>query len=946
MRNKKILKIMLVVAVALAFVSFSAEARTKQSSTNSPTKLTKPLNIPTDAKYLTINSIKMPIENDAIFGQNPYTGRSGGEWPQGSGNMYIFGAGIWVGAQIPIGGGNLKKVVSYGYNPNDGYSEYGPGIIVAPDIADHGVECPDPVDCWPVILSTEVGSWSAKEDSLWPVRDTLGNPVFVSAEDSWCFYNDADLTYHDDFASPGDQLNILVKQTTYAFGSKLDKDIIFFVWDVYNQGDDDLDSVYIGITVDPDLGNATDDMIGFDSTRNLCWVWNYNLLSDQDIQGVPGFMGFRFFESPLDTAGNQLGLTSLTLFTIDTDPANDEERYNVMAGRTTSGGPREPFMVDTSPQDKRFCQSTGPFNLPAGDSARVVFGVVAGQSENLLKVNSDYAQTLYDADFVAPIPPDPPVVTAIPGDRQVTLYWGDISESSYEPFAANDTNLREYDFEGYRIYRSRTGIEGDFEVLAEFDLANGITNDVEEDIDPEYGTPIVVTVHLGDDSGIRRYFVDTDALNGETYYYAVVAYDYQPKRPKSLESGKRASMVEVVAGTNPAGYIAPYVAADTEVIHTSSTYLSEGAVTVQVIDPTLITGHDYQVTFNLDLTWNLIDLDTGDTVLANQTNQSGDDTYPIVDGMLVKVIGPPAGIRDYAWTGARWLSGVDWGGAFFFGGLDIGYNFWGGTITDLSTDFVDVEIRFSPTTTQYAYSYLRGGTPNYGYQGYFDCPFTIWDVTSDPERQLNAAFVEWTGSNSYDSTWMPDSTDVDLGGREYLFILNSTYSPTPDTFYTNRNLNTNGDDFDILYAVWPRIRPGHSPSELADGQIFHIIATKPNSPNDVFTFSTGNASISTTQAKVDMDKIKVVPNPYFVRNILDVDPNVSHLMLTHLPERCTIRLYTLAGNLIQIIEHTSGTGQEIWNALTRNDQIPASGVYIFHVSSEFGEKVGRFAVIR
>jgi len=69
-------------------------------------------------------------------------------------------------------------------------------------------------------------------------------------------------------------------------------------------------------------------------------------------------------------------------------------------------------------------------------------------------------------------------------------------------------------------------------------------------------------------------------------------------------------------------------------------------------------------------------------------------------------------------------------------------------------------------------------------------------------------------------------------------------------------------------------------------------------------------------------------------------------MFTHLPNKCTIRIYTLAGHMIQEIKHDSDSGQETWNVLTLNDQIPASGVYIFHVKSDFGEKVGRFAIIR
>jgi TusA-related sulfurtransferase len=947
MRKKKIIHVIMVMAMVLAFALVSVEAKVNQQPSN---RLAKPLLNPTDAKYLTTNNIKMPIQNDAAFSQNPFTGRAGTEWPQGTGNMYLFGSGIWIGAQIPSGSG-LKKVVSYGYNPNDGYSEWGPGIITAPYTADHGGT--DAATMWPIVLSTEVDSWTPRADSLWPVRDSLGNPEFVSAEDSWCFYNDADITYHDAQASSGDQLNVFVKQTTYSFNSKLDKNIIFVVWDIYNQGDRDLDSVYIGITSDPDLGNATDDMIGFDAPRNFCWVYNYNLEFDQDIQGRPGMMGFRYFQSPLDSAGGtQLGLTALTLFTIDTDPANDEERYNLMAGLTKSGNPRPggPFDVDVSPQDKRFCQSSGPFKLKIGDSTRVVFGVVAGENENLLKINSDYAQTLYNAHFVAPRPPVAPVVKAVPGDRKVTLVWGDTSESSIEPFAASDTSLRQFDFEGYRVYRSRTGVEGDFQLLAEFDLKDGITNVITDAVDPTTGLPITVVVHLGEDTGIQRFFVDSaNVINGETYSYAVTAFDYQPKNPRSLESGVRASMVQVVAGTNPAGYIAP-TAMDTAT-HTSSGRLSEGVTTVEIIDPTQVTGDDYRVTFNTDLTWNLIDLTKGDTLLANQTNQSGDNTYKILDGIMVRVSGPPTGIRDWGWSptaASRWMTGVDWGGTYFFGGLDLGYYFFGSSITDLSTDFVNVDIRFSPTTKQKAYDYLRGGTPSYGCIGYFEVPFTVWDTTSSPARQLNAAFVDNRASTTYDSTWGPSETS---GDREYLFIFNSTYTDTALTWYLTHRINANAsggqaDSFDVLYAMWPLIRSGHSLSELADGQIFHIIATKPNAPADVFSFSTKAAYINANQAKFDMDKIKVVPNPYFVRNELDRDPNVSHLMFTHLPDKCTIRIYTLAGNLIQQLEHNSDSGQETWNVLTRNDQIPASGVYIYHISSDFGDKVGRFAIIR
>jgi hypothetical protein len=928
MRKKKILKLLVLGAVLLAFVVISAEAKTKQAPVNS---LKKPLVNPTDAKYLTANNIKMPIQNDAVFGQNPYTGRAGTEWPQGTGNMYIYGAGIWIGAQIPYGSG-FKKVVSYGYNPNDGYSEWGPGIITAPYTADHGVAGP-PIT-WPILLSTESDSWTSREDSLWPVKDSLENPKFVSAEDSWCFYNDADILYHDAQADSGDQLNVFVKQTTYSFSSKLDKNIIFVVWDIYNQGDRDLDSVYIGITCDPDLGNATDDMIGFDSTRNFCWVYNYNLEYDQDIQGRPGMMGFRYFQSPLDSAGGtQLGLTALTLFTIDTDPANDEERYNLMAGLTKSGGirPGGRFDVDVSPQDKRFCQSSGPFKLKMGDSTRVVFGVVAGENENLLKINSDYSQTLYDANFIAPKPPYPPVVHATPGDRMVTLVWGDTSEQSYEPFAELDTALYKHDFEGYRVYRSRTGVEGDFELLAEYDLADGITNVAEADVDPEYGTPIVVNVHLGTDSGIRHFFVDSsNVINGETYYYTVTAFDYQPKSPRSLESGVRASLVQVVPGTHPAGY--QNASCDALATHTSTGATSDGTVSITVIDPSKVTGHTYEVTFDdtssSTVTWRLRDVDLNSVLLDNQTNQSGDESYTIVDGLLVKVAGPAPGVKRVVEV----LADGSYDNVFY--SLNHTGDWYldsdNGDISRLNgwgyVGIHDFEIRFSSDSSGYYDWNTDGLFPD-------KAPFQVWDVGI-------STFTDTTDDIRIIFEILDDDESGGYSPGDRIYTVEVPYvEPLPDPAVW-----TFPDDTRISRI---RIIPySEGFGNPAEGTVIRFLTNKPNSHNDVFTFSTETTSISAAQAKFDMDKIKVVPNPYFVRNELDRDPNVSHLIFTHLPSRCTIRIYTLAGNLIQKLEHNSDSGQETWNVLTRNDQIPASGVYIYHISSDFGEKVGRFAIIR
>jgi len=61
-----------------------------------------------------------------------------------------------------------------------------------------------------------------------------------------------------------------------------------------------------------------------------------------------------------------------------------------------------------------------------------------------------------------------------------------------------------------------------------------------------------------------------------------------------------------------------------------------------------------------------------------------------------------------------------------------------------------------------------------------------------------------------------------------------------------------------------------------------------------------------------------------------------------------IRIYTLAGDLVQVIDHdgTRGDGQAPWNLISRNGQDIESGVYLFTVEWPGGHQVGRFVIIR
>jgi len=98
----------------------------------------------------------------------------------------------------------------------------------------------------------------------------------------------------------------------------------------------------------------------------------------------------------------------------------------------------------------------------------------------------------------------------------------------------------------------------------------------------------------------------------------------------------------------------------------------------------------------------------------------------------------------------------------------------------------------------------------------------------------------------------------------------------------------------------------------------------------------------------------VVPNPYrgsaaWDRPPVPGDPFGRHVDFKGLPrDRCTIKIWTLAGDLVAQLDHDggSGDGQVRWDLISRNGQDVESGIYLFTVDSRAGHQVGRFVLIR
>jgi hypothetical protein len=114
-------------------------------------------------------------------------------------------------------------------------------------------------------------------------------------------------------------------------------------------------------------------------------------------------------------------------------------------------------------------------------------------------------------------------------------------------------------------------------------------------------------------------------------------------------------------------------------------------------------------------------------------------------------------------------------------------------------------------------------------------------------------------------------------------------------------------------------------------------------------------AVANSATQTTLDNIYVVPNPYkgssefeqFGR--FDAEGNRTFpkvIQFVNLPEQATIQIFTLAGDLVQTLEHNNTTGVEVWNLTSRLRQEIVGGIYIYRVAANGQEKIGKFVVVK
>jgi len=775
-----------------------------------------------------------------------------------------------------------------------------------------------------------------------------------------------------------------------------------------NDGDGAIDEG-IDENIDEMIDESRDDFIDNDGD----WILENDLgvsgdgFSEGANDNIPtsgsgtGFPGEPNIDKTDVSESDQMGLTSVTWSEENSGLHNNDRLFwtNVM----TPGLLEQPIGTDND-----LYVSSGFFPLKAGQTERIAMAVSLGNDQQDALRNRNVAQTAYESDYQFAKSPDVPKVTAVPGDGKITLYWDAASEQSEDSYMAEITDgAVRFDFEGYKIYRST-----DWEFSNTYNITDGGGN-------PTFYNPYVlngesaqwdlvdgvkgwhpvdlngVKFYLGNDSGLRHSFTDTEVVNGQTYYYAVVAYDFggdetnniipsdSPMRLRinsltgELEMGS--NVVAVIPREPSAGY--EQAQSGSNVLHTRGS--SSGHVSYEVMDPmAVLDNQNYQLTF-LDTvyvhnpetvgydtlttySYFLVDITGGgqDTLLKNQSLKNG-EVQPVIDGfrlvldnLNVEEIG-----LDTSSTQSYWASENDlWDYELLItDGINLGLRYpadyrviFTSEQSYASSCFCGKKLNDNPSFDPCSDNFV-GENPAAFCSGtfYSSKPTNIKVQKLTFSSQLG--IFEWTDipyafgdfapydSNSLSST--PDG-NFNADWREQDQIIFLDYSSdgdlAPTWFF---KLNYPGESHPLSNCC----------NEPQDGDTAFIVIKKPFLSNDVYEFTTTGSTVDNELAKNQMDDIFVIPNPYIAANAFEAENLYSsgrgprEIQFRNLPAECTIRIYTISGERVKTIEHFAAIddGMESWDLLSKDNLSISYGVYIYHVdASGIGEHIGKFAVIK
>jgi hypothetical protein len=311
-----------------------------------------------------------------------------------------------------------------------------------------------------------------------------------------------------------------------------------------------------------------------------------------------------------------------------------------------------------------------------------------------------------------------------------------------------------------------------------------------------------------------------------------------------------------------------------------------------------------------------------------------------------------ADLQQYAGSGAMQCFGYAMAGAGRHADVQITWGAGGqvASVRDI-THHVDVEYKPNP---QASYGFISDNNGN-GVLDFADYHYleTMSQLAEDfgfcahtdpgPGARDALAAQPVIGTVSFDGETTPSGAvnsgtgfGLYINGERYLFALTGGQPPADGTVWTLRS-----------YAGWVRASSGAS-TFTPSGYSFVSRPRPPAIPGLRVVFSIPTSTVLNAETDSSLVRVHTVPDPYYVTNAMEITTNRKVLKFVNLPPQAIIRIYTMSGVLVDIVEHNDpGLGGEaVWDLRNRNNQFVASGVYFYHVETAAGKKkVGRFTVV-
>ncbi len=856
-----------------------------------------------DGSYvLDVGELRVNITNHGLIGSQysggyTYSHAPSGEWPGGSGNEYLWGAGLWIGAMqgghVSVTTGQTERELRPDNRVRDTIYEALNGYVQRPQLLDvpTGRRMPDP-------HSDDDGDGHYDEEILNGIDDDqdgkvdedfaqLGNQMFT------CTMFD-NLPLIEAIYPEHQPLGVRVVQTAFAWDQGDYENLVGLDFDITNVGNHQLEDVYLGFYVDCDIqarnagANRPNDLVGIYSGAvraedgffyrvDMGYMWDG---AEED--PLPGYFGtlladhktaFDGVTAPFYPSINSFQVFSTQASTNqEGEPQNDNDRYYLMS--------RDHHDRTTRPDEKgdyKFLMSSGPFNpLEIGDSMKYSVAFVIGNGLEELLQRAGEAKRLfhgrwYDMDNDPYTGRSGRETLVCLGDYP-TPQWGD------DPILGHRLNFMDDSCTGgYPVMFQDVVHEDNLMPYPDDQLCVWVNMDNCTECFRSWGRECNDQMFFS-----TRYRFRTGVGGRETNYPWSLHFETPPISPR----------VRVVPGD---GHVELFWDDRSEFSTDPARGVSDfESYRIWRVTDWVPPGDQADLTSPPVDEWGMV----GEFDLVNQIPAGiAGSQRPVPLGRntgLEPIVYRPVCLDDPRFE-------------------EIAASMQ--TLIDSDPDGIWISRPPVRRPDGHVASYM---IPFQEWETYPDVLDTFWTVTP---RAPSAGIVEKHATRYY--------------------------------HYIDRELH-NG--FKYYYAVVAR---DHQLS-WQDGQYVPSGAGVEEDPSNHFQLVLpGPLGQTVADRKAEGNNIYVYPNPatrealaeFQPRELSLENPTGVRIMFNNLPRaHNTIRIFTVAGDLLQTLEHDGyESGSTSWNLMTRNGQEVVSGLYLYSVHSDvddFDEFRGKFVVIR